>query len=417
MAMRAPVSSIVPSLFAFLLLLRAPLAEDVFAQGASRELTQKQRELARLRSEIQSYETKLRESEKRERSTLAYLDNLEKQSNLIRRLITKLREEEQQITADIQKARRSIGDLEQHLQSLKDHYARYVRSVYKNGRVYDLELLFSSNSINQLSIRIAYLRKFSEQRVKDLNSILAKKTDLERQNEKLQAALAEERRLIKEKTTEEASLRKKASQRQRVLTTVRKDKKLYQQELTRRNQAVRQIEQFIADLIEKERERKEREAVAARERMTALLPPTPTAATATGTFELQRGQLRWPVSSGKIASRFGQQVHPVLKTVTENTGIDITVPPGADVTAVADGEVSVLSFIPGFGNVLILNHYGGYRTVYAHLAEILVAEAQKVKSGEVIAKSGESIAGSIVHFEIWKEREKQNPELWLARQR
>ncbi len=414
--MKAPGSFIVPLLPAFLLLLSMPFS-DAFAQMVSRELTQKQRELTRLRNEIQSYETKLRESEKRERSTLAYLDNLEKQSNLIRRLIAKLREEEQHITANIQNARRSIGDLEQQLQSLKDHYARYVRSVYKNGRVYDLELLFSSNSINQLSIRIAYLRKFSEQRVKDLNSILAKKTDLERQNEKLQAALAEERRLIKEKTTEEASLKKKASQRQRVLTTIRKDKKLYQQELTRRNQAVRQIEQFIADLIEKERERKEREAAAVRERLTTPLPATPTAPAVTGAFELQRGQLRWPVPSGKIASRFGQQVHPVLKTVTENTGIDITVPPGSDVTAVADGEVSVLSFIPGFGNVLILNHYGGYRTVYAHLAEILVAEAQKVKSGEVIAKSGESIAGSIVHFEIWKEREKQNPELWLARQR
>lgn len=394
------------------------LSGPTFAQQASREITQKERELSRLRNEIQSFEKKLGESVKRERSTLDHLDNLEKQSTLIRRLINSLKEEERQMSADIVKARSSIGDLEQQLQSLKHHYAKYVRSVYKNGRVYDLELLFSSNSINQLSIRIAYLKKFSEQRVKDLQGIVQKKTDLERQNEQLQKALAAERALITQKAAEESSLKKKLTQRQRVLATIRKDKKLYQQELTRRNQAVRQIEQFIADLIEKERIRKEREAAAARERLASSTTPAPVPEPGpVGSFEIQRGRLRWPVSSGKIASRFGNQVHPVLKTVTQNTGIDITVPSGSDVQAVADGEVSVLSFLPGFGNVVILNHYNGFRTVYAHLADIAVIESQKVRAGEVIAKSGESIAGAILHFEIWKEREKQNPELWLAKQR
>ena len=322
------------------------------------------------------------------------------------------------MSGEILKARSSIGDLERQLQSLKNHYAKYVRSVYKNGRVYDLELLFSSNSINQLSIRIAYLRKFSEQRIRDLQRIVQNKTDLEQQNEKLQKALAEERKLITEKSTEESSLKKKMTQRQRVLSTIRSDKKLYKQELKRRNQAVRQIEQFIADLIEKERVRKEREAAAARDRLASSTAPAPAPEPVpVGSFEFQRGRLRWPVSSGKIASRFGNQVHPVLKTVTQNTGIDITVPSGSDVQAVADGEVSVLSFLPGFGNVVILNHYNGFRTVYAHLADITVSESQKIRAGEVIAKSGESIAGAILHFEIWKEREKQNPEIWLAKQR
>lgn len=404
------------SVLALCLVLLVWPAGVVSAQQASREITQKERELSRLRTEIQSYEKKLGESVKRERSTLEHLDNLEKQSTLIRRLVNKLKEEERQMSADILKARSSIGDLERQLQSLKNHYAKYVRSVYKNGRVYDLELLFSSNSINQLSIRIAYLRKFSEQRVKDLQRIVQNKTDLERQNEKLQKALADERKLIAEKSTEESSLKKKMTQRQRVLSRIRNDKKLYKQELNRRNQAVRQIEQFIADLIEKERIRKEREAAAARDRLASSTTPAPEPVPA-GSFEFRRGNLRWPVSSGTIASRFGNQVHPVLKTVTQNTGIDITVPSGSDVQAVADGEVSVLSFLPGFGNVVILNHYNGFRTVYAHLADITVSESQKIRAGEVIAKSGESIAGAILHFEIWKEREKQNPEVWLAKQR
>jgi septal ring factor EnvC (AmiA/AmiB activator) len=409
-----------PCLFlVFTLVLALSALQGVRPQTPSKEISKKEQELARLRSEIEAFEGKLKESEKRERSTLEHLDNLERQSNLMRHLIKKLREQEQQITHDIREARLSIDELEIQLEALKSHYAKYVRSVYKYGRVYDLELLFSSNSINQLYIRIQYLKRFSEQRVKDLQVILQKKGDLEEQNDRLQQNLDQERRLLAEKTSEESSLKRKVSQRQKTLATIRKDQRVYQQELRRKNDAVREIEKMIADLIEKEHLRKEREAAAReRERLATdpARPPEPEPE-AVGSFAAQKGKLRWPVSSGTISSRFGNQVHPVLKTVTENTGIDIRVRLGSDVLAVADGEVSILSFIPGFGNVVILNHYDGFRTVYAHLSEITVVEAQKVRSGQTIAKSGEWVQGPILHFEIWREREKQNPELWLTRPR
>jgi len=390
------------------------------AQTSTREISKKEKELAKLRNEIEAFEQRLKESEKRERSTLDHLDNLERQANLIRHLIKKLREQEQQITSDIQDARVFIGELEEQLESLKSHYAQYVRSVYKYGRVYDIELLFSSKSINQLYIRIEYLKRFSEQRVKDLQAVVQKKGDLEQQNEHLERSLDHERRLLAEKTSEESSLKRKATQRQKTLAEIRKDKRVFQQELKRKNEAVREIEKLIADLIEKEHARKEREAAAAREREKLALeptrPPKPEVETV-GMFAAQRGKLRWPVSSGTISSRFGNQVHPILKTVTQNTGIDIRARSGSDVLAVADGEVSILTFIPGFGNLIILNHYNGYRTIYAHLSEITVAEAQKVRSGDTIGKSGESVQGPILHFEIWKEREMQNPEVWLTKQR
>jgi len=384
-------------------------------QSGDRDIARKRQELEALRKEIQAYEQKLRESEKKERTTLEHLDNLERQSTLIRRLIQKLREQEQQITNDIQEAKSSIEQYQKQLDFLKAHYARYVRSVYKNGRVYDLELLFSSNSINQLSIRIQYLKRFSEQRAKDLQSILEKKTSLELQNERLQEALQAERALLAEKTREEQTLTRKVSQRKSMLSKIRSDKQLFQKELNRRAQAVREIEKMIEELIERERIRKEREAAAARERVGRATPaPEPEPM---GTFEQKRGKLRWPVAGGAIASRFGRQVHPVLKTVTQNTGIDISVAPGTDVVAVAEGEVSVLSFIPGFGNVLILNHYNGYRTVYAHLSDIAVVENERVREGQTIAKSGDSASGTVLHFEIWKNREKHDPELWLMKQR
>ncbi|HLE31971.1 MAG TPA: peptidoglycan DD-metalloendopeptidase family protein [Bacteroidota bacterium] len=405
------------------------LAAAVSLNGQTREITKKERELQKLRNEIGAYEAKLRDSEKRERSTLERLDDLEQQAVLIKQLVGKLKDEEEQLTKEIGMAKGSIEELERQLQFLKTHYAGYVRSVYKNGRVYDLELLFSSRSINQMYIRIEYLKKFSDQRAEDLRRIVQKKNEVERQDNQLQESLKEERRLLAEKTREESNLKRKTNQRQQVLRQIRKDKKVYRQELTRKTAALKKIEQLIADLIEKERLRREeakkkREAAAARERerkkeklATTSVPETPVLdIEPTGTFAQRKGRLRWPVASGVIESRFGNQTHPVLKTVTQNSGVDISVKVGTNVAAVAEGEVSILSFIPGYGNVVILNHYNGFRTVYAHLSEISVVEAQKVGEGDVIGKSGDTIAGSVLHFEIWREREKQNPELWLARQ-
>jgi murein hydrolase activator len=412
-----------------LIFLSVLVAIPAIAQRTDKEIKQRENELQKLRNDIQAYERKILESEKKEKVTLERLDDLEHNSILIRQLIQKLREEELGMTVEIDTAKNAIATLEGQLQFLKAHYANYVRSVYKNGRVYDVELLFSSKSINQLSIRIQYLKKFSEQRAKDLQGISVNKTVLEQKNEQLQIKLQNERQLLTEKTREEGNLKKTFSQRQLVLKKIRKNKLTYQKELIRKTEATKKIENLIAELIEKERIQKEREEAEKRERLAAearerelhktVLPPTPQPVDtkSASEFERRRGKLRWPVVHGTIQTPFGNQTHPVLKTITQNTGIDIATPSGSDVYAVADGEVAVLSFIPGFGNVLILNHSNGYRTVYAHLSDITVSESQRVSEGTVIAKSGDTVAGAILHFEIWKEREKQNPEWWLASRR
>ena len=376
---------------------------------------QKEQELQKLREEIQVFESKLRDSEKQERVTLDRLDNMEKQSTLIRKLLRSLAGKEKLLVSQIDSAESSIEDLERQLLFLKSHYAGYVSSVYKHGRVYDLELLFSSKNLNQLSIRIEYLKRFSDQRAEDLQRILNNKNLLEGHYTQLEHALDDHRKLVTEKTREQNVLSRKATERQRMLNRIRKDKKTYRAELDRKNKAARQIQGLIAELIEKERANKAPTAGASKTTPAGRTPAVDPAAAAA--FAARKGGLRWPVSSKSIASRFGRQVHPVLKTVTQNAGVDIAIPFGSDVNAVAGGQVSIIKFIPGYGNVLILDHGGGYRTVYAHLSEIHVSETEAVREGQRIGTSGDTIAGAVLHFELWKDRDTQNPELWLLRGR
>lgn len=374
------------------------------------EIKKKQSELEKLRIQIQEFERQIKEQQRSEKSTLELLDTYDRKATTVRRLISKLRAQEKDLQQDIDNTREDLRGLEGQMDFLKKHYARYVSSVYKSGTMYDVELLITSASINQFFIRTEYLKRFSEQRRKDARKINTKKSEIEDQQAHLQQQLGEQRRLIAEKGAEEDRLELLASERKEMLFKIRKDKKALQREIDRKMKAAGKMEEMITNLIEQERIKKEREA---QKREGGKLPqPTPTA----GSFESKKGKLRWPVSEGSVVAKFGNQKHPTLKTITQNTGIDISVKAGSPVSVVAEGQVTTIWWLPGYGNLLIVDHYNGYRTVYAHLSEIHVNEGQKVKEGDVIATSGESLEGSRLHFEVWNYREKQNPELWLGRQ-
>ena len=390
--------------------------------ASEQDIKKKERALEKLRKEIDAYEQRIHESEKKEKVTLDRLDNYEKQSNLVRLLLSELIDEEEDLQTSIALTADNITFLGKQLSFLKLHYAKYVTSVYKYGRVYDLETLLSSKSINQLYIRIEYLKRFSDQRKKDLEKIQEKHRLLEIEKADLQVKLQEQQEVIADKQKEENFLQQKKQKRSLALKEIRKDKAVMKKELVRKTQAAQELENLITDLVEKERIRKEREAelarerAAERERLKLKKIEEPPAETGTP-FDSRKGRLPWPVSAGTVVAHFGNHVHPVLKTITQNTGIDISIKSGAPVKSVADGEVAMIHWLPSYGNLVILRHPGGYHTVYAHLSDISVAEGQKVKDGTVIAKSGDSVSGSILHFEVWKEKDKQNPELWLSKRR
>lgn len=399
------------TLLAILVGLLLCVSISALTHAQPQDIKAKEKELQKLRREINDYEKKIKKSERREKATLETIGYYDRQNLLIRKLLRRLREESTGLQKDIEVTRQNIEASENQLQSLKNHYAKYVTSAYKYGRLYDLELLLTSSSVNQFAIRAEYLRRFSEQRSKDLDTIAEHKSHLEEESTALQTKLSRQQRLISEKAREEKRIRKRTAEKQKLLASIRNDKNSYKKELQRKKKDATDLEGIIADLIEKERIRRAHEEALARNEKRP--PPEITAAGLA--FTNRRGRLPWPVSGGSVVSRFGNQIHPVLKTVTQNTGIDISVPTGTEVRAVAAGEVATVSWLPSYGNLLILNHNNGFRTVYTHLSEIIVTQGEKISEGEVVGKSGESLAGPLLHFELWKEREKQDPELWLSK--
>jgi septal ring factor EnvC (AmiA/AmiB activator) len=464
--MERPYLALKPLLCLILLLLSFGAGH---VQASDTYIRKKEKALQKLRSEIESYEKRIRDSERKEKVTLERLDDMDHQVSLLQTLLRQLQHETTQLRTDIDTTQNTIAFFEVQLSYIQAHYARYVTSVYKYGRVRDFETLLSSKSINQLYIRLEYLKYFSQQRKRDVDQIREKKKLLEGQRSVLEEKLLTERELLDEKQTEGRTLLAKKEERTRVLKDIRKDKSVYQKELTRKTQAAEQLGNLITDLIEKDRIRKERDAQRERERKAKAaaereakrhreeealrerqqelerlrktnqaekirekekeieqgkrsiereislesLPSQPESKP----FSALRGTLMWPISKGTVVAQFGEQIHPVLKTITQNTGIDIAVPNGTPIKTVADGEVALIHWLPSYGNLVIVNHNNGYRTVYTHLSDIGVTTGQELSAGDVIARSGDSVSGSILHFEIWKDKSKQNPEAWLTRRR
>ena len=100
----------------------------------------------------------------------------------------------------------------------------------------------------------------------------------------------------------------------------------------------------------------------------------------------------------------------------QNDGINIALPENTPIKAAEDGDVAYAgNELKGYGNLVLVRHPNGYVTAYAHAKELLVKRGDKVKRGQVIARSGQSgnVTAPQLHFEIRKGASPLDPMRFL----
>jgi len=109
-----------------------------------------------------------------------------------------------------------------------------------------------------------------------------------------------------------------------------------------------------------------------------------------------------PVAEGRITSGFGYRPDPFTGKPSFHPGVDLSVSKGTPVLAVRDGIIYDTGRVERYGYFVIVNHDGGYQSVYAHLDAILVEKNDVVDAGDLIALSGNSglSTGPHLHFEL-----------------
>ncbi len=363
-------------------------------------------ELDHLRKEIADYERKIKNTSDREKSEIERLNEIDEEISLVRNLIYRLRREEKIKEKSITQAEVTIEKKESEHTSLVNRYAKRVTHTYKKGRLSDLEKLLDAKSWRQAVYRAKYIKIISEHDRSLADEIRRNLVEIDAKRTVLERELTDIRKIDKEKLSRKKWLEQRRRVRNKELGNLKRDRQKMSVALNQRKKAAQQMESIISRL---DRERVARIAELERRRKEMeLLGSVP--------FKELKGKLPWPIE-GKVISRFGTYQNPNLKTVTENTGIDIHGSEGTEVKSIYDGIVTTVTYIRGYGNTVILDHGDGFYSVYTHVMDVEVEENSYVNAGDIIAHVGDSgsLEGTKLHFEIWGNKDKLNPELWLKK--
>ena len=364
-------------------------------------------ELDDLKTIIEDLKKEIKQKESTELSVVKQISMLNKQLDYTTRYLSRLDQEIEQRDAEVNESRKVIKASNAHLAKLKNRFAKRSVQMFKSGTYSDFELLLTSASVSQFFYRMKYLKIINDYDRKLSSSINRTITDLEISEIRLVKEINTRERSIKEKEREKRNFTRNRRERKNLLRKVRQDKSSLRQIVKDKEEAAKQVESIIVAL---EDERKRLEELARRRKVSIE------DLVIDADFASFKGNLVWP-TVGKVVSRFGKRKHPTLKTITENSGIDIRVKEGTEVVSVLTGRVTSITWIRGFGNTVIIDHGRGYYSVYTHLSAIFVTPSETVATGQRIASVGEtgSLEGSELHFEIWHNREKQNPLHWLRK--
>ena len=358
-----------------------------------------------LKSEIKKLRSKVKTAESRERTTVNRITSIDKEITLTGKLINSLKNEEEKTRTKILQLKNDILKNENELEALRNRYEKRVMNSYLKGSLTELEKVFSSTTWRQAMYRTYYLKIISDIEKKMAKKIEKLLVDISRQKVELEVVLRNNVNLKRDKEGQISSYRTMRIDREKELNRLRSDKKALSTYINEKEAGIKQLENIIKRVLE-DKARFERE-LRIRQQQEALR---------TKSFASLKSQLPWP-AEGRIITKFGRQWNPKLKTTTENPGIDIKGKPGSPIRTVLGGVVTTITYIRGYGTTIIIDHGGGFYTVYSHVANIQTNVDSQVRNGDVIAYMGDSgsINGSKLHFEIWGKGQKLNPEEWLIK--
>jgi len=357
-------------------------------------MAQQKSSLSKIRQEIQRLENELNKKDKEEVTLLEQVENIEREIGLKEKLIGELDSELKRTEKKVKMAEEELNEILDGFNRLTMFVKKRMLRMYKRGRFMDWEVFFSIRSLNQAVVWLKYQKRIIENDQRNMKNLEEKRIGIENQRSLLRREIQAKTKLLQENNEERKSLEAKKKNRKNILAQVRKDKGPLLEQLREKKIAYQEIEKRISY---EETKRK-----------------TTVQKLDGSQFAGLKGKMRWP-AKGEIVSSYGRQRHPVLKTWTENLGIDIKAANGTNVQAVSRGIVRYVTWLRGMGNLVLLDHGGGYYSVYAHLAVVFVETDDELREGDVIGQVGtaQSLYQTNLHFEIWKEQNHFDPVSWL----
>ena len=379
------------------------LAGTLAAQNSIEELN---RLIQGYTNEINRSEQLLQKNHKSKSATQNKLSLVGTSLRNRRNIVSSLDKQISILNKDITSKNKEIEMLEEQVAQLRGEYAQMIRTAYKNYLTNSaMAFLFASRDFNDATLRIEYMRRCNRARERKAAEIDSVATSLKEEIARLDTKREQLDKTKQSRTSEIKKLSSDETRYKNTLKTLQNDEKkirntIIQQEKQRRA-AQAKIDKIIAASNKQNK-------TPAQKKSDVIL---------TGQFDQNKGSLPMPLRDGVITDHFGEHPHPTQKGLkVNNKGVDITGERGSQARCVFDGTVVSVNTIPGMKNVVIVSH-GDYFTVYCNLVKINVKTGDKVKINQPLGSISESENPSeyVLHFELWKQTSRLNPEHWLQK--
>lgn len=452
-------------LIGFLALVYSLMPSVILGQTKSRKVKSLERQRSELLKKIKEIDKKLQQAKADTKGKEQRIELIDRQIGQREAVIFLLGDQVKAMEEEIDSLGRHISYLESKELALKDKYKSSVKALAQKGDEVNLLLfIFSSESLQQSFDRQRFLSQYADAIGKTVEGIRLTRKEISASRSELNLRLKEKSDLYVERNKEKDRLEKEKDQRQKELSLLKATQLKLSKSLAQQQEEARLLDRKIEELIAREIAEAERKAkreaerrLAARRRKqqtrevkkgkspsknNAKAPEQkeeePEEATAperkaetaggyamdaverrlSGSFSQNKGRLPMPVrGSYSIVASFGVQMHSEYSRVrTSNSGIDIAPKKDFSCYAVFDGVVSRVFVTPSYHTSIIIRH-GNYLTVYSNLSNVTVRSGERVKLGQVLGTiaEGNDTHQKVLHFQLWYERNKQNPSSWLKK--
>ena len=384
----------------------------VGAAASAQDTRRQESRKAQLEKEIAAINRQLKDNARSSSRALTDLSLVRRKIAARQELIAESDREIRALDDSMKVRQQEIDRLQARHDTLSLYYNRLVRGAYKNrdSRLWYMYIL-SSENIGQAVRRFGYLKGLSRNMSDQAKHIQETAAALELEKDRL-AGLREEAQVLRgQRQADVDALRSEEGESASLVARLEKDRKKYQNDLKKKNREVEALNREIAEIIRKATAKPKSGG-----KSTAKGGKTTSTAideTLSKNFAANKGRLPWPVE-GTVIESYGQHYHPVYKNVKLpfNNGVTLAVSRGAQAKAVFDGTVSQVVVIPGYNQCVLVQH-GSYFTFYCKLKSVTVKAGEKVKTGQVLGTVDTFSGEDQFHFQLWQERNPQNPENWL----
>ena len=374
------------------------------AYGESvKDLQKKQK---KLQEEIEQTNKMLKQTKKDESATMNKLQLIGQNIKTQKKLINTLDNEITALNREMRHLNATRDSLQKVLEGYKNDYAEMVRqSHYARMQQSPLLFLLSSDSFQQLARRARYLQEFARYRQEQVKRIENTQAEIDTQNELLKANKNDKQTALSTKKKEQENLKRDERKQKTMLNQLKTKEKDLTKQIQQKQKKVNELNKKIDDIVRQQAEKASKTTLTKEQQLIA------------GGFEANKGRLPWPVEKGMISGHFGKQQHPVYaQVIMDNKGIYLQTVADAKARAVYKGEVTSCFMVNGTYAVII--QHGNYRTVYSNLSKLSVKQGDKVETKQALGTiftDPEQDQKTELYFQVYKDRDILNPELWITR--